>query len=397
VHRRLTPPALATAALAAINAYLLLLLAAAAARRPREMGAMAGTPGRMRFAVLVPARDEEAMIATTLTSLLRLEYPHDRRQVIVIADNCTDATASVAANAGATVWLREDAANGGKGAAIGWALARMHACGPDVDAVVMVDADCEVSRNLLAAVEARMRSGAEAVQVAYTVANPDASWLAGLRYASFALVNLVRPCGKTALGLSCGLFGTGMGFSRGLLARHPWTARSLVEDQEYHLEIVAAGERVTFGPEAWVRSPMPTTLRRARSQQLRWDAGRTALIRRYTPRLLRLGVRRRDPACLHAALEPLVPPQSLLLAANAAGLLLALRARSGRRRLAVANAAAQVGFVVGGLSLAGAPAAVWRALALAPALAVWKLTLMARLWGRRAPTDWVRTEREPSR
>jgi hypothetical protein len=108
-------------------------------------------------------------------------------------------------------------------------------------------------------------------------------------------------------------------------------------------------------------------------------------------------VRRRDPACLHAALEPLVPPQSLLLAANAAGLLLALRARSGRRRLAVANAAAQVGFVVGGLSLAGAPAAVWRALALAPALAVWKLTLMARLWGRRAPTDWVRTEREPSR
>ncbi|HEX6713799.1 MAG TPA: glycosyltransferase family 2 protein [Thermoleophilaceae bacterium] len=380
-----------------INAYLLGLLAAAAARRPRELGAMAGTPGRMRFAVLVPARDEEAMIATTLTSLLRLEYPHDRRQVIVIADNCTDATASVAAKAGATVWVREDGANGGKGAAIGWALTRMQACGPDVDAVVMVDADCEVSRNLLSAVEGRMRTGAEAVQVAYGVANPDASWLAGLRYASFALVNLVRPCGKTALGLSCGLFGTGMGFSRGLLARHPWTARSLVEDQEYHLEIVAAGERVTFAPDAWVRSPMPTTLRRARSQQLRWDAGRTALIRRYTPRLLRLGVRRRDAACLHAALEPLVPPQSLLLAANAAGLLLALRARSGRRRLAVANAATQVGFVVGGLSLAEAPAAVWRALALAPALAVWKLTLMARLWAGRAPTDWVRTEREPSR
>jgi cellulose synthase/poly-beta-1,6-N-acetylglucosamine synthase-like glycosyltransferase len=386
VRRRLTPPALATAALAGSNAYLLGLLVAAAARRPREVGAT-GTPGRMRFAVLVPARDEEATIATTLTSLRRLDYPRDRLQLIVIADNCTDATASVAANAGATVWRREDAADGGKGAAIAWALARMQACGPD----------CEVSPNLLTAVEARMRSGAAAVQVAYGVANPDASWLAALRYASFALVNVVRPCGKTALGLSCGLFGTGMGFTRGLLERHQWTARSLVEDQDYHLQIVAAGERVTFAPEAWVRSPMPTTLRRARSQQLRWDAGRAALIRRYTPRLLRLGLCRRDPARLHAALEPLVPPQSLLLAANTAGLLLALRAPSRRRRLAVANAASQAGFVVGGLSLAGAPAAVWRALALAPALAVWKLTLLARLWAGRGPTDWVRTEREPSR
>jgi cellulose synthase/poly-beta-1,6-N-acetylglucosamine synthase-like glycosyltransferase len=233
--------------------------------------------------------------------------------------------------------------------------------------------------------------------VTYGVANPGASWLAGLRYASFALVNLVRPRGKTALGLSCGLFGTGMGFSRPLLARHPWTARSLVEDQEYHLGLVAAGERVTFAPEAWVRSPMPTTLRPARSQQLRWDAGRAALIRRYTPCLLRLGLRRRDAARVHAALEPLVPPQSLLFAANAVGLLLALRAPSGLRRLAFGNAAAQVGFVVGGLSLAGAPAAVWRALALAPALAIWKLALMARLWAGRAPTDWVRTEREPLR
>ena len=393
--RRLRAPAVLAAALAPFDAYLLVLLAAAAARPPRPPQGE-GPRGRLRFAVLVPARDEEATIAATLASLQAVDYPHDRRELIVIADNCSDATASVAATAGATVWPREGGAVGGKGAALAWGLARLRSCGPQADAVVIVDADCAASPNLLDALEARMRAGADAVQVAYGVANPDASWPAGLRYASFTLVNLVRPRGKAAAGLSCGLFGTGMAFSAALLQRHPWTACSLVEDQEYHLEIVAGGERVAFAPEAWVRSPMPTSLGTARSQQLRWEAGRADLVRRYTPRLLRLGARRRDPARLHAAIEPFVPPQSLLFAGHAVALLVALPAPGRARRLALAAAAAQAMFVVGGLALVGVPVAVWRALALAPALAAWKVALLARLWAGRAPTSWVRTEREPS-
>ena len=90
-----------------------------------------------------------------------------------------------------------------------------------MDAVVLVDADCAVAPNLLSAVEARLCHGCEAVQVTYGVGNPDASWVAALRYASLALVNLVRPLGKARLGLSAGLFGTGMAFSRELLSGTP--------------------------------------------------------------------------------------------------------------------------------------------------------------------------------
>jgi hypothetical protein len=43
--------------------------------------------------------------------------------------------------------------------------------------------------------------------------------------------------------------------------------------------------------------------------------------------------------------------------------------------------------------LVRAPAAVWRSLAVAPALVVWKLALLARLWAGRGPTRWVRTPR----
>lgn len=381
--------ALMPAALSPLNVYLLVLLGASArGRRAPAPRAPAGP--RLRFAILVPARDEEASMPATLLSLRELEYPAECVEIVVVADNCADRTADVARAAGATVWERR-AGVGGKGAALAWGLARIE---PDVDAVVIIDADCVAAPNLLAVIDERLRAGAAAVQVAYGVANPGASPVAALRHASFVLVNGVRPLGKATLGLSAGLFGTGMAFTRELLARRPWTARSLTEDQEQHLALVAGGERVAFAAETCVVSAMPTSLRGSRSQQMRWDAGRAALIRTWTPRLLRAGVRRRNAVQLHAALEPLVPPQSLLLALNVAGWLGAMRAGPAVRGLAAANVAAQVVFVLGGLAVMRAPAPVWRALAFAPALAAWKLGLLARLWLGRGPTSWVRTERE---
>ena len=385
----IAPTGLTAIALAPLNAYLVVLLGAAARGRRRPPPAAAGDP-RLRFAILVPARDEEASISASLASLRALEYPAELVEIIVVADNCTDRTADVAQAAGATVWER-NGGESGKGAALAWAVERL----VQVDAVVIVDADCAAAPDLLAAVEGRLRGGARAVQVAYGVANPGASPVAALRYASFALVNGVRPLGKTTLGLSAGLFGTGMVFSRELLARCPWEARSLVEDQEHHLVLVAAGERVVFAPETCVVSAMPTSLRRSRSQQRRWDAGRGELVRTWTPRLLAAGVRHRDATQVHAALEPLVPPQSLLFAGNVAAGVLAMRADPVVRRLAVANLAGQAAFVLGGLAMLRAPAPVWRALAFAPAMATWKVGLLVRLWLGRGPASWVRTEREP--
>jgi 1,2-diacylglycerol 3-beta-glucosyltransferase len=369
---------------AAFNAYLLVLLGAAVrGRRRRPPAACTATA----FAILVPARDEERSVAATVASLLAVDYPPERIEVIVVADRCTDGTAPAAAAAGATVWERSGGEDG-KGAALAWAFARVLERRPRAEAVVVVDADCAVAPNLLAAVAGRLRDGARAVQVAYRVGNAEASPVAALRFASFALVNEVRPLGKTALGLSAGLSGTGMAFTRDVVARHGWPARSLVEDQEQHLALVHAGERVVFAPETCVVSAMPTSLRQASSQQLRWDAGRSALIRAWTPRLLARAARRRDGVRLHAALEPLVPPQSLLLLLSAAGL-----AGARGRRLAVANLVAQGVYVAGALVLVRAPAPVWRALAFAPLFAAHKLTALARLAAGRGPTEWVRTER----
>jgi hypothetical protein len=345
-----------------------------------------------RLLVLIPAHDEEELLGETLAALALVDYPSDLVDVVVIADNCRDRTSLVAAGWGARVMIRDDPGRRGKGHALRWALEHLAGDLSSFDAVIFLDADCRPTRNLLSALAARTAAGHDAVQAAYLVANPDASWSAALRWAAFALMNFVRPLGRSGLGLSCGILGTGFALTPRLLERCPWRAVGLTEDAEYHLRLVAAGDRVAFAHEAAVISPMPRTLRAARQQQLRWESGKWQLVREWSPRLIADGIRERDAHKLLTGIEIAIPAQSLLVAGNLVGIAigLALR-RPGLARLAAGGSAAQAAYVLGGQAIARAPGPVWRALPLAPAMVVWKLALAGRLAARRGPTAWVAT------
>jgi hypothetical protein len=376
-----------------VSAYLLgVLLGAARARRTAD--AIVAAAPSSRFLILVPAHDEEALIGDTLRAVAEMEGPAAAREVVVVADHCGDRTAQVAASMGAKVLERVDGARG-KGAALRWALDRLG----DLDRstiVVVLDADCAPSRNLLTAIDRRVRAGANVVQADYVVANPGASPASAVRHAAFLLMNTVRPMGKDALGLSAGLRGTGMAFTADVLARRGWDTSTLVEDHEQHCALVAAGERVVFAADAHVSSPMPTSFEGSLEQQLRWDSGRWRLLRRWAPRLLAGALRHRDVVRADTAVDMLIPPQSLLLAGNLAVALgaLAVRARLALR-FALAALGGQVLFVLGGLRLAGPPAATYRGLLAAP-LAVWqKLVIVGRIARGAAPREFVRTPREP--
>ncbi len=80
---------------------------------------------RPSVAILVPAHNEESMISLTIEGIRPQLGDGDR--LLVVADNCTDHTARVAAQAGAQVIERHNATQRGKGfAARAW---RGGACG----------------------------------------------------------------------------------------------------------------------------------------------------------------------------------------------------------------------------------------------------------------------------
>jgi hypothetical protein len=119
---------------------------------------------------------------------------------------------------------------------------------------------------------------------------------------------------------------------------------------------------------------------------------------RFAPRLAAQGLRGRDPERLHAALELLVPPQSVLAVANLGVLALSLSARSRAGMLMSAgNLIGQAGFVLGGLALVRAPKEAYEALVGAPQLILQKLGIYAKVLSGRGPRRWVKTERASRR
>jgi cellulose synthase/poly-beta-1,6-N-acetylglucosamine synthase-like glycosyltransferase len=389
------PLTIAGVAAAAAGVYLDVLAAAAFANPP--VGGL--VPPTLRLVVLVPAHNEADLVGRCLGSLNAQDYPPDLFQVAVIADNCTDATASIAASMGARVLVRDAPEAPGKGPALRWAMDRLLSEPGAPDAVAVVDADTVAAPGLLTALASRLEAGAEAVQGEYLALAEDDSPGATLRAVGFLLFHKVRFSGRAALGLPCNLVGNGMLFSRGLLEQMPWTAFTSAEDLEYSVDLRLAGHRPVYAHDACLRAPLPSGGRAASVQRLRWEGGRFHVVRTRLPKLVReIGLARRW-SLLDAAVDLAVPPLGVLalvaVAGTAASTLLAVSGAGPAWVVLpwVVASASIPAFVLGGLASAGAPPATYRALALAPKyVASSLLTRLRLLRGLRADT-WERTER----
>ena len=382
------------ACLAALAAYLgVLTFAALRGGRSR----MAPGPGARRFAILVPAHNEELLIGRLIQNLDALDYPRDRYDVFVVADNCDDDTAERARTRGAHVYERFDRSQRGKGFALRWLLRQIRATGRGYDAYVVFDADSVVQANFLRSMDGRLAGGAQVIQAYYSVLNATESMLSGLRFAALAAVHYLRPLGRSSLGLSSGLKGNGMCFAAPVIERFSWRWFGLAEDVEFHLALVGDGLRVEFAPETTVLADMPVTFAQAESQNARWEQGRLQQVRERVPALLREGVRRRDPLRIDAAVEQLIPPLSVSFAL--AWLCLGASWMLGvpvAGWLAAASLAGHMVHLCAALLLVRAPLSAYRALAYTPLYVGWKLYVygraMAGAVGARNAA-WIRTAR----
>lgn len=345
---------------------------------------------------VVPAHNEEGGIANTVRSLLAAGYPHEKRRVLVVADNCSDATAERAREAGADVLVRFDDERRGKGFALEAAFA--HVLKDEwAQGVIVVDADTVVAPNLWRAVSARLAHGDLALQVTNAVRNPEAGWRPKLQSIAMAMINGVRSLGRERLGLSVGLRGTGMAFARETLERVPHKVYGVVEDVEYGVRLGMQGIRVAFVPETWIQSDAPVSAQASLSQRRRWEGGRIALMRSLLPRVWQAAVAKRSRVLLDLAIDLMVPPISYpaLLVVLGVALEAAHVAITGELSLAAPlwafSAFALFVYVMRGVAFSGTGMGGVFALAAAPAYVMWKL-VVAKPW--RATGAWVRTQRE---
>jgi len=364
----------------------------------RSRGPASATPqgSRPRLAVLVPAHDEEAALTRNLKSILRQLRPGDR--LVVVADNCSDATARVARQQGAEVTVRSEAALRGKGYALDHGLAFLAQTGaPEI--VVCIDADCEIGPGCierLAHACLETRCPAQAAYLMRPAASPARRSAAIITFA-WLVKNYVRPLGLRRMGLPCQLVGSGMAFLWRDIRSVNLRNANLVEDLSLGLDLALNGTFPRFCPEAIVLSEVAAGGVPSFAQRARWEHGAIATAMRYAPRLARGFCNSRNPCLAAMTLDLAVPPMALLT------LLLLGHFAAATILYGAGAGAAPLWFATtnGALFLLGTGAA-WRrfgrdvvrlrTLALAPFYVLGKLPLYLRLFVDRQ-TEWVRGKR----
>jgi 1,2-diacylglycerol 3-beta-glucosyltransferase len=278
--------------------------------------------------VVVPARDEAAVIGQVVRDLAAQRYEDERGprfDVLVIDDGSRDGTGDLARQAAVELGdrfqlTRREAGDGPrtKGAALAFAQNQVRG-----EIIGVLDADSRVAPDYLErAIGAWGRDpDAAALQTRRAAHNLRRGWLPAAQEEEL-LMDLASQCGRWATDGTAELRGTGMFLRRAVLERvGGWDRSALTEDLEISTRLAAAGEHVTLAPEAVQREEAVETLHGLWDQRMRWAEGSMRRLIDLGPGLLasrKLALQKRLDFLLFVT-EFLVPP--LFVATIAASVL----------------------------------------------------------------------------
>ncbi|MGB5076179.1 MAG: glycosyltransferase family 2 protein [Sphingorhabdus sp.] len=347
-------------------------------------------------AVLVPAHNEALGIENTVRAL-RKAAP--RCRILVVADNCSDETASLARAAGAETISRVDNDNRGKGFAL--AFGRDHLALNPPDVVIVVDADCELSAGSAdRLIATAVISGAPVQSRNLLVGNAGDSPLVSISNFAMLIKNLVRARGLYRIGGGALLFGTGMAFPWKLFAGLELGTSHAVEDIQLGLSLARKGVRVVFEDSALVTSAA-ASVDVSKGQRSRWEHGFLKAALDHGIPMLSSGLRHRSRHLFAIGAHMMVPPLALLIALSVLALC-GLMLLSNFFENAAALLVLFTSLVIATLALLaawwceGRTVLQFKTLLMIPFYVIWKIPIYVGYFISRQ-TDWNRTQREGER
>ena len=262
--------------------YVLVVLS----RKPKQLVAKKNH----RYAVVVSARNESAVIGDLIHSIKVQNYPVELIDVFVIADNCTDNTADVAREAGAIVFKRFNTEQVGKGYALdyGFKIIRSQYADRGYEAYFVFDADNVLDVNYFREMNKTFDNGAKASTSYRNSKNYDSNWISAgyavwfLREAKF--LNQAR----LTLNTSCAISGTGFFIAAHVLKESGgWKWHLLTEDIEFSASSIIEGRRIAYCPTAMLYDEQPITFIDSWNQRFRWAKGFYQVFWHYAGKLFK--------------------------------------------------------------------------------------------------------------
>ena len=235
-----------------------------------------------RFMAIIPAHNEEAVVANLVESLKNQNYAKELYDIYVIADNCTDKTAQVAKEAGAIVYERFDENKKTKGYALQWFLAQKIEEDAPYDAFCVFDADNIADKNFLKAMNKKLCQGENVVQGYRDIKNPTDNWITAGYAIFYWTMNRFYHLARYNLGLSPLLNGTGFMVRFDVIKPTGWDTKTLTEDIEFSLKNIIEGRKLGWATDAIVYDEQPTGFKQSWSQRSRWTVGHIQCMKEYT-------------------------------------------------------------------------------------------------------------------
>lgn len=236
-----------------------------------------------RIAAIIAARNEEVVIGATVKTLLEQAYPGALFDVWVVPNNCTDNTEKIAREAGAEI-LECTVPVTSKGDVLRFAFDKLLAMDA-YDAFCIFDADNLVEQNFLKVANNALCAGEKVAQGFRDSKNSRESWVAGGMSVFYWFMSRFFNEGRSALGMSAMLNGTGVMISAELLKQTGWDTFTLTEDLEYTAQCGLMGVKIAFMKDAVTYDEQPNGFWLSFEQRRRWFRGGMQCMWRYSPRL----------------------------------------------------------------------------------------------------------------
>ena len=231
---------------------------------------------KLRYGVIVCARNEEKVIGNLVESIKKSDYPQEKLDIFVIAHNCTDNTAEIARQNGAIVYEYNNENEKTKG----YALKHIFECinrdygTLNYDGFHIFDADNVLDKNYFNKMNDAFLAYDKkcAVTSFRNSKNFGANVITACYGILYAVGCRIEACGRMALKTSARILGSGFLVSSEMV-KDGWNIVILSDDTDFTIEQVLKGNRVIYCNDAMYYDEHPTTIKAMWRQRLRWAKG----------------------------------------------------------------------------------------------------------------------------
>jgi len=264
-------------------------------RRSRKIRRSAGRKSLPSFSIVVPVKNERNVVGRLLTALSNLDYPEDKKEVILVEDGSTDETISIcqkyAKGSKMDIKILRKPSSDGKPSALNYGIAQAKG-----EIVGIFDADNVPARDALLNVCGFFGDPAvAAVQGRTSSINADQNMLTKFISHEETVWCEVYLRGKDVLNLFVYLKGSCQFIRRDVLEElKGFDEKALSEDMEFSARLQENGYKIRYAPnvQSWQESPSD-----ARSffwQRTRWFRGTMEIALRYGKLMSKPNVRNLD-------------------------------------------------------------------------------------------------------